>query len=225
MTPAYTHFLITGASFHGLMTERNSASSDPVNYGILIVSALTVFVTLGVAFWQHRDLRRYRRTEQESKEESAKEERERQARRARRESWEPVFKETQETLTRLEDIESEVRQQGPLTRKAIDAAELGRLQRRLQNVAERCPEALRDPLRDVAKATAWLRGVDILSDTEVIEKYTDALTGGHPGDLAPEIWASALGARAIEQYKTAVALHAAIHEAWDAVHTERGGES
>jgi hypothetical protein len=58
-----------------------------------------------------------------------------------------------------------------------------------------------------------------------LEKYTDALPRDHPGNLPPEIWASALGARAIDQYKAAVALHSAIREAWDAVHTERGGES
>jgi len=230
MTPADTLLLIAGILFHVLMTEHNSALSDPVNYGILLVSIgiflvsiLTVLVTVGIAASQRRDLRRYRRTEQEAKEKSDKKEGERRARLARRESWEPVFREMQGTLTKIEDIESEVRQQGPLTRKAIDVVELGRLQRRLENVAERCPEALGDPLRNVANAIASLRSIDILSDAEVIEKYTDALTGDHPGNLPPEIWPSALGSRAIEQYKAAAALHTKIHEALQAIETERGG--
>jgi hypothetical protein len=195
-----------------------------VGYAILIVDTLALIAAVVIAVWQHRVLGRYRRAERESQAQQAEQEHLQQTRRDRRESWEPVFRETDETLKSLEDIESEVRAQGPLDHDFIDQAELGRIQRHLDNISDRCPETLRDPVRAVAAAAARLRNVLVLSDAEVIDEYAKALAGSPPCELPPELRATAIGARAVEQYRAAVHLHEVISAAWKAVHTERGGE-
>lgn len=225
MMPALARFLVGEAPHSDLIAQGNLAPSDPVNYAILVVSALAVIVALGIAVWQRRDLRRYRKADQARAARQAEQEHLRQDRRARRESWEPVFKEIQELLIRLEDIESEARESGPLDRDALDVAELCRMQRRLENVSARCPGTLRDPLQAVATAITNFRSLAILPDNEVTREYTNALCSTPSASLPSNILASALGAKAIDQYKTAVNLHSAIRAAWDAVHTERGGQS
>ena len=124
----------------------------------------------------------------------------------------------------MEDIEFEVREQGPFDRDAIKRADLGWLQRRLQNLSGRCPSTLSAPLREVALAVDKLRRISICPDADVVDTYTDARTGTPPRDPAPESMASAIGAKAVEQYQAATDLHQAVSAAWDAIHAERGGE-
>jgi hypothetical protein len=224
MTLAYLALPAAGAALSA--TARDAAApTDPVNLWILTVSVLAVVVAVAIATWQRHDLRRYRRTDQAFERQREEAERLRQDRRARRESWEPVFTEIQELLIELEDIESEARELGPLDHDAIDGSKLRRIQRRLENVSPRCPRTLRDPLQAVASAAAGFRSIVVLPDAGVTSQYAKELSSTSPGGPAPEIRASALGAKAIEQYKAAVALHSAIGKAWDAVHTERGGVS
>jgi hypothetical protein len=225
MMPALVPFPTMEALLYNLVAQGNfTSSSGSVNYAILIVSTLAVMAAVGIAIWQHRDLRRYRKVDQAFETQRAEQENLRQVRRTRRDSWEPVFKEIQELLIKLEDIESEARDQGPLDRETIDIADLGWMQRRLENVSDRCPDMLRDPLRAVAMAVARLRSVIIIPDVDVTHEYEKALTSTPPSNLPQGITASALGARAIEQYRAAVDLHCAIGGAWNTVHTERGGD-
>jgi len=196
-----------------------------VNYAILIVGIIGIVAAVGIAVWQHRELSHYRRADRELETQHAEQESLRRARRARRDSWEPGFTEIQELLIKLEDIESEAREQGPLSHDVIDAADLGRLQRRLENVSERCPDTLHDPLLAVAMVVAKFRRVIIKSDTEVTDEYASAVASTPPGDPAPRVMADALGAKAIEQDRAAVDLHHAIGKSWEAVQTERGGTS
>jgi hypothetical protein len=192
-----------------------------MNYAFLSVDTLALIVSVCISVWQHRVLRDYRKADKESAAKLAEQEQLRQSRRDRRDSWESVFRETDEILKNLEDIESEVRAQ-PADHVFIGRVELGRAQRHLENISGRCPEALRDQLCAVAAAVARLRGVVVLADAEVIARYTEIL--GSSGEVPPEILADALGAKAVEQYRAAVALHEAIDAAWKAIATERGGD-
>jgi heme exporter protein D len=225
MMPALARFLLGEAPHSEFIAQGNFAPSDSVNYAILAVSALAVIVAVGIAVWQRRDLRRYRKADQARSARQAEQEHLRQDRRARRESWDPVFREIQELLIWLEDIESEARESGPLDRDELDVFELCRMQRRLENVSGRCPGTLRDPLQAVATAITKFRSIVTLSDDEVAREYTKVLCSTPSASLPSNIMASAIGAKATDQYKAAVALHSAIGAAWAAVHTERGGQS
>jgi hypothetical protein len=224
MTPVHVASPVAEATFTAL-AQAAASPTDPVNIGILAASLLTIVATAAIAIWQHNDLRRYRQAERAIEAQRGALERSRQDRHDRRESWEPVFREIQELLIKLEDIESEAREVGPLDRDAIDRRELCRIQRRLKNVASRCPCTLHDPLHAVASAVTGFQSVVFLPDTTVTSEYARALDSAPPDNPIPEIKACALGAKGIEQYKMAAALHKAIGKAWDAVHTERGGES
>ena len=224
MMPAHVAIPIVEVAYTAL-ARGAPAPTDPVNLGILAVSALAIIIAVAIAVWQHHDLRRYRRADRALEAQREALERSRQDRHARRESWEPVFREIQELLIKLEDIESEAREVGPLGRDAINGSELRRIQRRLENVSTRCPCALRDPLQAVASAVTGFQNIVVLSDADVTSEYAKALASTPPGSPVPEIKAGALGATSIEQYKMAVTLHSAIGKTWDAVHTERGGES
>jgi hypothetical protein len=69
---------------------------------------------------------------------------------------------------------------------------------------------------------AGLRNVVVLPDREVTARYGEVLAASDQVD--PDLTASALGARAVEQYRAAVVLHEAIDAAWKAINTERGRE-
>jgi hypothetical protein len=190
---------------------------------VYLLGILPAAVTICIASWQHIVLQRYKKEERELAAEQADQKRQRQRRRELRETWEAMFQEIHEILRKLEDVESEVRRQGPLDHASIGRVELGRIQWQLENVSGRGPEALRDPLLAVAEAVGKLRGVVVLPDAEVIARYTGILA--RAGEITPEIAASALGARAVEQYRAAVALHEAIDTAWRAINTERGSDA
>ena len=194
-----------------------------MNYALLTI-ALPLATAIGIAFWQYRILRRYRQADRQAEAERIKQEQLQQARRDSRASWEPAFRNADEILRELEDIESEVRAQGPVDPDFVNQAGLKRIQWRLENVADRCPDTIHDPLRTVAMRVATLSGIVVPSDTEVTDGYTKALTGPPPNTIPQGIMASQLGARAVEQYRAAVDLHEAIAAAWKAIHTERGGE-
>lgn len=193
----------TIAEVAGASLARGTLPTDRTNLWILIVSAIAILVTVTIAVWQRHDLRRYRRAEEALKAQRAALERLRQDRRARRESWDPVLNEIQELLIRLEDVGSEAREEGPLDQNAIDDTELGRIQRRLENVSTRCPESLHDPLQAVASAVTKFRNIRIPAETGTPREYARA---------------------GIRQYMMAVAMHNAIGEVWETVHTERGDE-
>jgi hypothetical protein len=224
MTPVHVATPVIEAASTAL-ARGTPSPTDPVNLGMLAASLLAIVVTVTIAIWQHRDLRRYRQADQAIGAQHEAHERSRQDRRDRRESWEPVFREIQELLIKLEDVESEAREVGPLDRDSIDRRELRRIQRRLENVSGRCPCTLHDPLQAVASAVTGFQSIVFLPDAVVTSEYAQALDRALPGAPVPEIKASTLGGKGIEQYKMAVALHKAIGNAWDAVHTERGGES
>jgi hypothetical protein len=224
MTPVHVVTPVAEAASTAL-ARGTPSPTDPVNLGMLAASLLAIAVTVTIAIWQHRDLKRYRQAGQAIESQRQALERSRQDRHDRRESWEPVFMEIQELLIKLEDVESEAREVGPLDRDAIDRRELRRIQRRLGNVSDRCPCALHDPLHAVASAVTGFQSIVFLPDSAVTSEYAQAVEGAPPGSPIPEIKASALGTKGIEQYKMAVALHDAIGKAWDAVHAERGGES
>jgi hypothetical protein len=189
-----------------------------------VAVVLAIVVSVAIAIWQHRDAVRYRRAENERATRVAEQERQRELRRGRQESWEPVYLEIQETLVKLEDIESEVREQGPLDREMIDGADLGRLQRRLVNLSGRCPDTLRVPLQEVSAAVAALRSISIDPDRDITSDYAVAAGAGAVATAGPAVAipARAIGARAITQYRAATDVHQAIARAWDAVHYERG---
>lgn len=229
MMPARASFVITEALRSNHVTQGNSASSDWLNYALLIAGIL---VAVGIAAWQHRDLRIYRQADRLREAEQAEREAERaeqdslrQARRASRESWELEFTETQAILNKVEDFESEVRNQGPLNRDAVDRAELSKIQWRLENACRRVPAALRDPLNEVAAAIAKLRSITVPSDADVVQAYAETLTRTPACDPAPKFLPSAIGATAVQQYRAAVDLHEAIGTAWRIIYTERGGGS
>jgi hypothetical protein len=221
MTPAFV-LLSVWRGLSSLSGGHGASTADLVSEAILTVSVIGVIVTVAIAALQRRDLTRYRKIDQDLATRQAEQEHLRQERLAHRETWEQVFLEIQDPLVRLEDIESEVREQGPLDGYAVDTAELGKLQRRLENVSRRCPEALREPLKATAAAVQALRSVTVSSDTDVTILFTKAADGVPAGGPPPEIPARAIGATAIQQFKAASELHNAIGKAWDSVHYERG---
>jgi hypothetical protein len=68
--------------------------------------------------------------------------------------------------------------------------DLARLQWHLENLSTRCPTSLIDPLKNVAAAINYLRGLPFPADDEIVP--------------APEAVASALGVKAIMQCQAAV---------------------
>jgi hypothetical protein len=228
MMPAPAFFVSTEALRPELAGQAITLS-DSVNYALLVTAML---VAIGVAVWQYLVLKGYheqdRLREAEQAAQRAEEnerERLRRERLARRESWEEEFRETQATLNAAEDFESEVRRQGPLDHDAVERAELGKIQWRLENASRRCPPALKDPLNEVAAAVARLRSITVLSDTDVGQAVTEATTSAPAREPAPQYQASAIGAKAVEQYQAAVDLHEAIGRALRVIHVERGGGS
>lgn len=131
-----------------------------------------------------------------------------------------MLHELQKLLIKVGPTEPEVRELGPLDHDTMDSAELGRIQRQLENISRGCPAVLRDPIRTVAAAIARFRSVSILSDDEVVRLYIEALSHTPPRQLAPEIMPRALGAKAIEQYLAAAALDQAVGAVWDAFHPD-----
>lgn len=191
---------------------------------IILSLALPLVTAVGIGTWQYLDLRRYRQTDRRAEAERIEQEQLRQALRDDRASWERAFRDAEKLLMRLQDFESEVRAQGPVDSNSVSQAGLKRIHWQLENVADRCPETIQDPLRTVASRVAALSSVVFPSDAEVIDDYAQALAGT-PARAIPEgVMASQLGARAVEQYRAAVDLHEAIAAAWKAIHTERGGE-
>jgi hypothetical protein len=157
-----------------------------------------IVIPVGIAVWQWR---------------------ERKAARLRDE-----LKEVQPLLVELSVIASRARERGPLGRDAIDSAELDRIQWQLADFSARCAPALGDALRTVGAAAAKLRRITILTDGDLRQAY-EALTGTSAGELPPAGVASAIGARAVEQYRVAVELHEAISAAWIVIRAQRGGKS
>jgi hypothetical protein len=195
-----------------------------VNYAIFTLETLVLITAVGRAFWQHRILRRYREADRRHEAEQIEQEKIQLERRERRASWEPAFRDADEILKRLRDIESEVRAQGPVDQDFVTRADLKRIQWQLENVADLCPETLHVPLRTVAGHVAKFSSVKFPSDSEVADGYSKAFTSTSQVAVSHEIVASQLGRRAIEQYGAAVELHEAITSALKAIHTERGGE-
>jgi hypothetical protein len=198
---------------------------DPVNLAILIVSVLAILVAVTIAIWQRHDLRLYRQADHALEAQITARERLQQERRSRRESWEPVFTEIQDLLIKLEDMESEARDVGHFTKNSVERNELGRIQRRLENVSMRCPDSLHDPLQIVASAATSFRRIALFSNAAASCEYSAALENFGQNSLIKEHEGCALCTKNIELYKTAVILHHAIGKAWEAIHTERGGES
>jgi hypothetical protein len=188
-----------------------------------MIELLTIAVAVGIALWKHRDLTRFRKADRELREIQSEQERIKQERRDRQDSWQPEFNEIRQLLVLLEEIESEVRELGPLDRDAIEQTDLGHTQRRIESVARRCPEALRDPLLAAARAVGELRSIALLPDTDVVNDYK-ALNRTSPASLAAAILPSAIGANAVAQYRAAVALQDAVQAVWSKLRTERGGE-
>ena len=85
-----------------------------------MIALLTIAVAVGVALWQHRELARFRKVDREDRERQAEQEQIKQERRDRRDSWQPEFNEIRQLLVPLEEIESEVRELGPLDSGAIE---------------------------------------------------------------------------------------------------------
>ena len=189
-----------------------------------MISLLAIAVPVAIALWQHRELTRFRKADRALQEQQARQEEIKQVRRDRRDSWQSESNEIRDLLVSLEEIESEVRELGPLDRGAIENADLGHTQRRLDSVARRCPEALRDPLLVAASAVGELRNITLLSDTDVVNDYRQARNSTRPASLAAEILPSAVGANAVAQYRAAVALQNAVQVVWNTLRTERGGE-
>jgi hypothetical protein len=107
----------------------------------------------------------------------------------------------------------------------MERADLEYLQSKLEDFCERCPPPLVTPLRNVAAAAARLRTLGFPADAEVALAYRKAAESTPPSGPPSALMASAIGAKANEQHQAAVELHAAVTAAWEAVQTERGGES
>jgi hypothetical protein len=178
---------------------------------------IAIAVPASIAIWQHMILRRYRKADRAQ-------EAERQARRDRRYTWDIVFRDIQVVLRRIEEVDSRARRR-PLDWHAMERADLEYLQSKLEDFCERCPPALVTPLRNVAAAAARLRTLGFPADAEVVLAYRKAADCTPPSDPPSAFMASAIGAKANEQHQAAVELHAAVTAAWEAVQTERGGET
>lgn len=125
--------------------------------------------------------------------------RERKAARLREE-----LKEVEPLLVKMGVIASQARDRVSLDRDAIDLAELDRIQWQLADFSDRCAPVLGDALRTVVAAAAKLRQI---------------------AHLPPALVPSAIGARAVEQYRVAVELHEAISAAWFVIRAQRGSRS
>lgn len=218
--------------FTFVVIAANTASTTaPTDFYILIGSWLAIVVSAGIAIWQYQVGKHYRQADQKQRALDAELERQRheielrrQDKQAKSGSWELVFTQIREVLTKLEEIESEVRQDGPRDRDTIDRNELGRMKRLLENLSDRCPDSLSDPLRAVASATADFQSVTVISDECATSEYAQAIAGIPAGDPLPEIKASTFGILAVRQYQKALALHDVIVRAWKAINSERGAE-
>ena len=198
-------------------------SSDLTNNAIgTVMGALTVIVMVMIAVWQHRETGRYWRIHQVLQRAEAERERLQTERRASRDFWRPVIDEIRALLVPLEEIEAEVLEEGPLDHSTIDADLLGRIQRRLEGVSRRCPASLVGPLSAIATAVAVIGSTHIPSDMEVTDHYYIALTSNPPGPLTAEVRASAIGAKAVAQYRAAEDLQASIAAAWKVLRIECG---
>jgi hypothetical protein len=189
------------------------------------VTAASILVAIAIAAWQFLVARRYRKIDRAERAQLEAKRAEDLAlahrRQANRDSWDQEYQEYRGILTKLEDIASAV-EEGPLTPDQTDGNELGRVQRRLNNVSTRCPEALREPLRKVAEAVGVFRGIQILSEADATKEYSEQVASKPTGCPDPLVPAKKIGAKAIAQYAAAVKLLSAIDDAWKALNTERG---
>jgi len=174
-----------------------------VNYALLGIT-LPLVTAVVIAIWQHRSLRRYRQADRQADAERVEQEKIQQARRDGRARWEPAFRDADAILKKLQDIESEVRAQGPVDPDFVTRADLKRIQWQLKNVADLCPEVLHGPIRTVASHVAKFSGIRFPPDAEVTDAYGNAFSSTPPGTVPSGIMASQLGARAIEQYSEVI---------------------
>jgi hypothetical protein len=173
-------------------------------YVSVIVGALAIIVAIGIAVWQQR------RVEQKA------------SQRALRQARESDLTEMAEHLKALEDVESEVREQGPVDSDAINARRLDFHSRRLRNIADRSPDGICDPLRAVAAAADRLRSIDVPAETKVMDEYAKVFATTPPTAPGAEFTPRALARTAIYQQQAAADLRKAIDAAWSALRAGHG---
>lgn len=174
-----------------------------MNYA-LVVESIAILVSVAIAIWQYIALRVYRKIDRAHADAEAATKEERQRRLERQDSWQLVYVDIHQTLSRTEDVASEAKTR-PLDSEAMARADLPQLQQKLENLSQHCPVALTTPLQCVAAAIG------------------DLAKAPYPADVPPpEAMASSLGAMAITQYQAVLRLQAKVKDAWDAVQNERG---
>jgi hypothetical protein len=207
---------LSAHTVHGGMSDMTG------NTIALVIGALTIIVMVMIAIWQQREISRYRKADHAVQEAAAERGRLQSERQARRDFWQPVVDEIRVLLVSLEEIETRILDQGPLDHSTIDADLLGHIQRRLESISDRCPISLHDPLLAVASAIAVLGRTVILTDAEVTGHYYATLTGTPPVRPADRFLASAIGAKAVDQYRAAQNLQDATAAVWKALRVECG---
>jgi hypothetical protein len=196
MMPAPVTYIVTEALRPDLAAQGGFAPSDWVIYAPVVTGIVAIVVSVGIAVWQWRERKAARLLEE--------------------------LKEVQPLLVELGVIASRAREPDPLDRDTISPAELDRIQWQLADFSDRCVPALGEALRTVGAATAKLRRI-VMTNADVRHAY-EALTSTPAGDLPPAQVASAIAARAVEQYRVAVELHEAIGAAWIVIRAQRGGK-
>lgn len=193
-----------------------------MSYAALIVEAVAIVVAIGIAVWQQKELRRYRKTDEEAARLRTAQEARQQKRLALRQALDPDLAKAKEHLSKLQDVESEVRERGPIDHASINARDLDGDCRRLRNIADRLPEELSEPLRTVAAAADRFRNVHVPAEKDAIDEYVRVFGTTPHSHPSPEHMPFALAAKAIEQYRAATDLHNAIDAAWQALRVEGG---
>lgn len=227
MAPARAPLTFMRAWQHHAAVASNATSITRID-PLVVLGAITILVAVATAVAQYRVAERYRKADKadqarrdQQEAQRAEEEALMRRRRASQESWREAYKECREILKQLQDIESEVRAQGPLTHDQIEEHEPGRMRWRLENVSD-CPEALSAPLQKVVEAVAIFRSIHIPSDGEVTKEYDNRVGSTPKGDPAPLIESKKIGKAAIEQYQAAENLHSVIYAALKVINIERG---
>ncbi|MBG0569242.1 hypothetical protein [Actinoplanes aureus] len=145
----------------------------------------------------------------------AQQERERQNRQARRYARQHQYLETNEVLRLGQQIEWQVRNNGPYTKTELDHLRIGELAMEAEQLAARGPDRLSSPLQRVSKAASRLQQM-------AMPDVTDRPTSPSPGNVTTVAITHAEFRRAIQQDRLAHKLGEELQGAWNALTEEWG---
>jgi hypothetical protein len=219
------HLAVAVATFSQLLQGSAAISAGDwlLATASFLVGALTVAASLFIAKWQQSAGERNRMNQQRRMELRSQVEASRQEVLDRQESWRREYEEIRELLNDLSDRVHDVWSRGPVDSDALQSAGFDRLERLAEQLADRGPASLSDPLLRVGRAVHQLRETGLPSDADVLAEYRRAAAFGSDhlilremAELAPH----PLCCQAIAQYKAAETLSGVVTKCREVLRAE-----